>query len=353
MSYGANGDPDQSSVNQTFAPALQSVYDTNLQGQQGLANIGRDSVNRVGGILGQNFDFSGAPQIDPVDMAGIPNIDIANYQGLPQVGSADATRAKVRDAMLSRVNTDISRDRDSAASTLTARGIPRGSEAWNREMEGFDRQQTDARYQAELSSGQAAQQQFSQDLARRQQGISEEDSLQRATIAYRQQGMSEQQAQQAASLDLRRQAITELLAGRQTPLNEISALRSGSQVAPLSFQPYTGVNAGAAPVFGAAQSQYGANADAFNAQAQGQNNTMSGLFSLGAAALPLMFSDRRLKSNIRRIGMHSAGVPLYAFDIFGSREIGVMADEVLTVRPHAVHIHSSGFLMVDYGALHG
>ncbi len=62
-------------------------------------------------------------------------------------------------------------------------------------------------------------------------------------------------------------------------------------------------------------------------------------------------SDRRLKSNIRRIGTHPLGIGIYEYDIFGKRTIGVMADEVSTVRPDAVHTHSSGYQMVDYGAL--
>jgi hypothetical protein len=64
-----------------------------------------------------------------------------------------------------------------------------------------------------------------------------------------------------------------------------------------------------------------------------------------AASMALMFSDRRLKSNIVRVGSTPAGYGVYEYDIFGQRQRGVMADEVpaeWTV-PHA-----SGYLMVDY-----
>ena len=59
-----------------------------------------------------------------------------------------------------------------------------------------------------------------------------------------------------------------------------------------------------------------------------------------------MFSDRRLKSNIEPVGQ-SDGVNWYAYDIFGRREIGVMADEV----PWAAFEHPSGYLMVDYSRI--
>jgi len=63
------------------------------------------------------------------------------------------------------------------------------------------------------------------------------------------------------------------------------------------------------------------------------------------------FSDRRLKSNIVRIGTHSLGIGLYEYDIFGKRTTGVMADELLEVMPQAVSVHSSGYYMVDYGMI--
>jgi hypothetical protein len=56
-----------------------------------------------------------------------------------------------------------------------------------------------------------------------------------------------------------------------------------------------------------------------------------------------MFSDRRLKSDIQRIGTRN-GVDWYSYTIFGKPQIGVMADEV----PWATFTHPSGYLMVDY-----
>jgi len=64
------------------------------------------------------------------------------------------------------------------------------------------------------------------------------------------------------------------------------------------------------------------------------------------------FSDRRLKTNINRIGTHRLGIGIYEFDyVWGEHAIGVMADEVKRVRPQAVTRHSSGYDMVDYGKL--
>jgi len=64
------------------------------------------------------------------------------------------------------------------------------------------------------------------------------------------------------------------------------------------------------------------------------------------------FSDRRLKTNIKRIGTHRLGIGIYEFDyVWGEHATGVMADEVKTVMPEAVTRHSSGYDMVDYSKL--
>ncbi|HQT64790.1 MAG: hypothetical protein B7Z75_06490 [Acidocella sp. 20-57-95] len=67
----------------------------------------------------------------------------------------------------------------------------------------------------------------------------------------------------------------------------------------------------------------------------------------------LSASDIRLKKNIRRVGTHALGIGLYEFSYLGSnmRHTGVMAQEVLTVAPHAVVTGPDGFYRVDYSAL--
>jgi hypothetical protein len=65
----------------------------------------------------------------------------------------------------------------------------------------------------------------------------------------------------------------------------------------------------------------------------------------------MKFSDARLKSNVVQIGVHPRGIGVYEYDIFGRRERGVMAQELLAVAPELVHTHPSGFMMVNYGGL--
>jgi hypothetical protein len=70
-----------------------------------------------------------------------------------------------------------------------------------------------------------------------------------------------------------------------------------------------------------------------------------------AASSAAMFSDRRLKSNIVKIGEFDDGLGQYEYDIFGERQRGVMADEVERLRPWALGPVVDGFKTVLYGEL--
>lgn len=69
---------------------------------------------------------------------------------------------------------------------------------------------------------------------------------------------------------------------------------------------------------------------------------------LGTAGKAL--SDRRMKTDIARIGEARNGLPLYAFRYRGEPmlHVGFMADEVEQIRPEAVSTAANGMRMVDY-----
>jgi hypothetical protein len=64
-------------------------------------------------------------------------------------------------------------------------------------------------------------------------------------------------------------------------------------------------------------------------------------------------SDIRLKTDIHRIGTTVLNLPLYSFEYKDQpgTYVGVMAQDVLKVKPSAVSIGSNGYYMVDYGKL--
>lgn len=73
---------------------------------------------------------------------------------------------------------------------------------------------------------------------------------------------------------------------------------------------------------------------------------VGGALSILGSGLSL-FSDRRLKENVVKIGETPSGTNIYSYTYKGSNvpQVGVMADEV----PHAISGEIGGYSVVDYG----
>lgn len=88
------------------------------------------------------------------------------------------------------------------------------------------------------------------------------------------------------------------------------------------------------------------------AEQKAQGQFQSGLLNLGGQLLPgvgKLFSDQRLKRNIRKLGSRPDGLGVYEFDYVwgGGKNIGLMAQEVINVYPHAVSM-VDGYFAVNY-----
>ena len=213
-----------------------------------------------------------------------------------------------------------------------------------------------AQYQAQLGG---QQQGFGQNVTQRQLGNQAITQNQQAALQQQQAALAAQNQQFNQLLQggqfgntAQQQSLQQQLALRNQPLNEITGLMGGSQIQMPQFQGYQGSNIAAAPVFAGAQAAGQAAMDQYGIQSSNVNAQNAGLYNLaGAGLMAARFSDRRLKSNIEQVGTHPLGIGIYEYDIFGNRERGVMADEVLRVLPNAVSVHPSGFMQVDYGML--
>lgn len=217
-------------LTQTLSPEQQSLYNKSVQSKGLLADLGIQGAGALQGVVGKNLDLSGAA---------------------PAPGSYDAIRRKVIEAQMGRANEDYGKQTDQLNSDLVARGIRPGTKAYADAQQMIERSRNDARGLAEVAGGNAASQAYTMDA------------------------------------DRRKQSIAEILAQRQTPLNEINALMSGSQVNNPFAVPGAsqGANIAPAPIFGAATAQDQHNTGVYNAQQAAGNSFTNGLFSLGAAGL--------------------------------------------------------------------
>ena len=117
---------------------------------------------------------------------------------------------------------------------------------------------------------------------------------------------------------------------------------------------------GSALNLGAANRQNIVNANAANAQAQASYSSglFGGLGALGgglasgigaAGGIGAFFSDKRLKTDIKKVGETDAGLPIYTYKYKGDNktQMGVMAQDVEKKTPKAVK-EVGGFKAVNY-----
>ena len=247
----------------------------------------------------------------------------------------DASRQRVEQAILARLEPQFRQDEAAMQNKLLSAGLEVGSPVYNSELRRLQQGQNDARQQAILAGGMEESRQVGLNAALQGQGFS--------------QGL------QGAQFDnqTRQQMLSELLLQRNTPLNEMNSLRTGSQVAMPNFQGYYTNNAAAAPMFDAAQAQGKYNMAAAQNSQSGFNSMLGGLASLGSAGI-MKYSDARLKANITPLGRTPGGFPVYSWDWKNGsgRGVGVIAQEVQSLYPEAVARDASGYLMVDYSKIH-
>jgi hypothetical protein len=210
--------------------------------------------------------------------------------------------------------------------------------------------------QANLAN-QAAGQAFNQDLQARQfgnQALGQASALDIARMQAQNQAAAQQFGLNQQFADarnrLRQQAISEQMQRRGMSLNEMNALLSGQQVNMPNMPSFAAAQRSETPnILGATQMGYDAALGSYNAQQAGFGNLLGAGAQLGSAAF--MFSDRRLKSGIKRVGTHAIGVGIYDYTMMGMPQRGVIAQEVERVRPDLVKRHANGYLMVNYGGL--
>ena len=216
-----------------------------------------------------------------------------------------------------------------------------------------------AQYQAQLGGQQQGfgQNVTQQNLSNQAIAQNQQAALQQQQAALAAQNQQYNQLLQGAQFGntAQQQSLQQQLALRNQPLNEIAGLMSGSQIQMPQFQGYQGANVAGTPIFAGATAAGQSAMDQYGIQSANVNAQNAGLYGMlgtaGGLAGKAFFSDRRLKSNIERIGTHPLGIGVYEYNIFDRRERGVMADEVEAVMPEAVVLHQNGYKMVDYGML--
>ena len=177
----------------------------------------------------------------------IANLGLAQSQRLgehmatPFAFDGEFDRNRVEAALMERMQPQIDRDREAMETRMANQGLRAGSAAYGATRDQFGRMVNDARLGAILSAG-----------------------------------------------DEQSRSIANAINVRNQPINEITALMSGSQVSAPNFMstPQTGV--GGVDYGGIVGQNYAGQMNAYNAQMGQRNAMMGGLFGLAGAGIGML-----------------------------------------------------------------
>jgi len=186
---------------------------------------GQQQLFDTGQKASQQFADIGVNQLGQVSSALSTPLNLNN----------EATEARLMELGSKRLDPAFAQRRSALETRLVNQGIAPGSEAYTRAMTAMGQQENDA-YNQLLLSG-------------------------------------------------RGQAVQEALTQRSQPINEISALLAGTQVAQPQFGGTPQVGVGQTDVIGPIMAQYQGQLAGWQNQQQSQNSALGALFGLGGAAL--------------------------------------------------------------------
>lgn len=313
-------------VTTTLSPEMQQIADATRQAQTTYGNIGNAQLQSVQSALSKPYQNP----YSQIAQDAIGRADAASRQ--PINTDFNKIRQESIDAAMSRLNPMFARDEEAMRSRLLASGIGQNNRAWSSEYSDFNQGKNDARMQAILNAENLTGQSIQQTGMLRQMPINEAGQILNMTNAGMTQGIAErtQPLNEAASL----------LTGQQVQIPGMSQVPQ-SQIAPTDIMGTYGMNQSAQDA-------------AYKGRLSAYNANMGGMYGLGSAAIiggAALMSDRRLKTDIRKVGKTDGGSNLYFYrykdDPTEKPHIGVMAQELKKTNPDAV-LKVGGFYAVDY-----
>lgn len=301
----------------TLSEAGQNLQNSQDRISQNLAGVAEAGLDRVGNVMANPFDTSGLNSMQTnlqttganlrtgVDGGPLDNtLDRTGLPELPGSGGYGAQAKAVQDAMFARMQPQLQRDRGMEENKLLNSGIERGTQAWDDAQRVMGTKENDASMSAILAGSGEQSRLAGIDMSARSQLFGEEGAL--SSFFNSAQGQEFQQglanvgvnnsaegtrfnqglAADTFNNEARGQSLQEQQYLRQQPLNELNALRTGSQVATPTFGGYyTGASANPSDIYGAAKDGYGAAVDTTNAANAQKANTISAIGSVAGAAM--------------------------------------------------------------------
>jgi len=375
---------------QTLTPDQEAIRKRQEMAQGNLARMADTQSLRVESLLSTPFNTSSAPAGgNAQNILNAPQAQLGydaggNIQtGLGDAGAitrdygpADnfsADRLRVEESLNQRLDPRLQRDRAAVEQRLADQGIRYGSQAYSSAMDDWNRQSNDQRLAVTAQGGQeqqrmmdmAAQRAGFQNAAQQQQyqqnlgagsfanaAQAQQNSQNAAQAGFYNAGAAQQLAQQQSGFNAqnaqRNQSLQEQYQSRNQPLNEISALMSGSQLQNPSWLNTPQSQIATTDIGGLINQNFAQQQQNYQTANQNWQSTMGGLLGLGGnlAGAAIMKSDERSKENIVPMGtVFAAGsdgkrkrLPISEWSYKGeaARHVGPMAQDVERIDKSAV-----------------
>lgn len=267
---GFEGTP-QPTITQTLTPEAQATLEAQQRVQRSLAGLGEQATGTAQRIMGTPFQYTGPEIQTSVGQLPAPRteLDLSGVAKMPVNAGMTGQQA-----IMSRLEPQLERRSNALRQNLANQGITPGSEAYKTAM--LD----EAQAQNDLLS-QAALQGIGLDMSAQQQGYGQ--AL--GTAGFYNQAAAQDINQRLAAAQFGNQAAAQRLQQElglyNVPLNQITALMSGSQIQTPQFQQYSGPGRIEAPQLAqAAQNLGNYNTAAYNAKMQALGGLYQGIGSV-------------------------------------------------------------------------
>lgn len=194
------GTTDQYQQRMTLSPAVQGLTNAQMVNQRGVADLAR--AEQVRALYTPKLTMEGLPQMHTgfnFDDRGLPRLSPFQFQDaiLPQLPGSEGyevSRARVEEALLSRIEPQFQRQRSQMEARMAEQGIPLGSEAYSASFDELNRALADQRMAAVLAGGQEQSRLAALDMAARQQGFGEQTGAAELNRAIRGQALRNRRA---------------------------------------------------------------------------------------------------------------------------------------------------------------
>jgi Chaperone of endosialidase len=342
--------------------AIQAQNEGAAMNMAGMANY---QSGRLAQHLAGDINLSDMPAAgDPSKLANMPGLqttfgeagDITKTYGPADNFSAD--RQRVEESLMARLNPQLERERKAIETRLADQGIRYGGQAYGGAFDPYNRQANDARLAAIGAGGE--EQQRMMNMAGQRAGFENaaqsqafQQAMARGQFANTAlgQNFAQQQAVLQAQDQARKDALTEAYAARAQPIQEVSALMSGSQVQQPNFMNTPRTNIPTTDVGGLINQRFQQGMDIYKQESAQHQALMGGLFGLAGGMMKM--SDRRVKEAVVPLGK-VFGVPVheysYKHDPQHRRHVGPMAQDVEKIDRKSVKT-IGGIKHIDTGRL--